>query len=142
MVPWAVSLIAALYVVACVASFKLYSLQRTALMICRSNDLPTETRFLFLPRWYTLWGWPVLLSKWTLLTALALTTRWWLAVVVGLAQFFLISTALPIPHVRNADRIIERLHRRGSGHGADLDREMLVATETYRLKALISGDHD
>jgi len=80
-----------------------FTLQRTALLVCRSSGIPEQVRFLMLPRWYRTAS-PTVAAKWAVVLAIGFLESWWAAILMALAHS-MYSALAPTNHRVNLRKL-------------------------------------
>ena len=82
--------------------------QRTALAVCRSQNLPIEYKGVMVPYWHIVSAWPHLILKGVLLILMWIKIAWYVPIIfIGIVQ--IVSAIIPIPHAYFLGRMKDRL---------------------------------
>ena len=86
----------------------LFKYQRTALMICRANNMPTTITGAFCPSWQAITVWVERIIRWSIIIYLLLNGSWMIA--IGLVAInFALTTFAPINYLQYAYKIVSNV---------------------------------
>jgi hypothetical protein len=104
-----------------------FSLQRTALLVCRSAGLGEEWRFAMLPKWYRTAS-PSVAGKWVAVLAIGVLESWGAAILMAVAQP-IYSALAPINHGANLLRLRKAIGT--SGLDPDISAVLTDALDSF-----------
>lgn len=82
--------------------------QRTALNVCREEEIPLNLKGSLVPYWHIISFYPIFLLKGILLVLMWIYSTWYIPVIV-FAIDQVITTIIPIPHSFFLDKMEKRL---------------------------------
>lgn len=115
--------------------------QRTALNVCRANDLPINMKGVLIPYWQVIAGWPTMLIKGTMLILIWIFSKWYVPITIFITDLFL-TAVIPIPHSFFLSKMQKRLEspttslikKEFTGQNEEIKRQLLEAVTYVRNK--------
>lgn len=134
------TLLISLYVVLQIVTLWKFMYQRTALSVCRDQDLPTEYKGVMVPYWHIVSAWPSLIIRGILLVLMWIRIAWYVPIILfGIA--LIISATINIPYAyflrrmrnRLSDPAVLLVKKECIEENEPLRLELLDAIKSYRL---------
>jgi hypothetical protein len=113
------------------ADFFIFMEQRVGLDLSRDARIDTNLRWWFVPGWHLKLVWPIKLSGWGFVVALAIAGWWWLALGC-VALFYVLAWSLPLPVQWFLARFERELGRPGPSEATGIRGELLELVRAAR----------
>jgi ABC-type transport system involved in cytochrome bd biosynthesis fused ATPase/permease subunit len=116
--------------------------QRTAMMVCRYNNLPAKATGLMMPYWQVLLSYFAIFSLFILFILIWVISKWYFAIGLGLMSF-LITTFIPISYYYFLNKFendlknprTKKTTKNYDGLNDELKVELLAAIDKYRKES-------
>lgn len=96
------------YIILAVIKLWMFMWQRTALNICRANDMPRNLTGVIVPYWQVILVWPIWVLKFAVLILILIFFKWYIPIIMVVADIG-ISAIFPIPHSFFLNKMEKRL---------------------------------
>lgn len=97
-----------IYIILALIKVWMFMYQRTALNICRSENIPLNLKGTMLPYWHVVVYYPITILKGILLVSIWIYSNWYIAVIIFIVDYVVTSILIPIPHSFFLDKMEKR----------------------------------
>lgn len=131
-----------IYIILAAIKAWMYMYQRTALNVCRSENIPRRLKTTMIPFWQALLVIPVTILKGVLLVIIWIYSSWYIPLIIFISDFIITYGLIPIPHSFFLDKMEKRFkdprtYLTSNGHkeeNEELKRWFLFAVKNTRKK--------
>lgn len=124
-------------IIGLVGDLYFFFMQRSALEVCRTKDVPPDARFALLPHYYR-WGRVPSLVMWTAAVVLAVSGAWISAGAIIVSDW-IASAVLPVPHAAFFDIFYREIEKPSNQVAPDVREAMRLALESVDREYRVTG---
>lgn len=124
-------------IIGLVGDLYFFFMQRSALEVCRAQDVPSDARFALLPGYYR-WGRVPSLIMWAAVVVLAIRGAWISACAIIVSDW-IASAVLPVPHGAFFEIFYREIENPSNQWPPEIRKAMRLALESIDREYKVTG---